>query len=325
MAFSTAINTSLLTTYLLRKFIPALEDELQFQKFTTKGTIPEGMGNIARFNVFSSPAANTTALTEGTTTGNEITTLTTTGVDATVAEYGEFLAVNRMAEFMSVPGSRQQLSDRMGYGAARSLDAIVRTNPGSGTGAQDTTVDWYCGAGANGGSGTAATPTAGSAAALIGAAALIRGVSGRGFRGIKGHTDGHLAAILTPTFERDMVQESSTGRMTWAEANTDVPGSKAQEKWVDGYMGSVYGTACYRTQAFFLTTVTSSSENNFLLAEGGLGAVSIIDADPQVFVNVASANDVGNPYRNRNTIAWHAYFAAALIDSNRVVRIYSLA
>ena len=122
-----------------------------------------------------------------------------------------------------------------------------------------------------------------------------------------------------------MVQEATAGRMTWAEAVTQVPGTMGQEKWVNGYMGSVYGTACYRTQNFDLTTITVSTENNYLLAEGGIGSLSIIDAAPSIYVNSASSSDVGNPYRNQNTIAWHAYFATALIDVNRVVRLYSLA
>ena len=50
------------------------------------------------------------------------------------------------------------------------------------------------------------------------------------------------------------------------------------------------------------------------------GAASLIDA-----VNSASAGDVGNPYRNRNTIAWHSYFAGALLASARVVKLYSAA
>lgn len=321
MAFSTASNTSLLTTYLIRKFIPALEDELQFQKFTTKATIPAGMGNVARWNVFSSPTGNTTALTEGTVTGNEITTLTTSGTDATIAEYGEFIVCPRLHDYTSVPGSRAELADRMAYGAALAIDSLVRAQ------ALTTTTARYC---QNEAVGATSTATAGadpldpgSAAAIIAAGAALRGNSARGFRGVSGHPDGAFAAIVTPTFEQDMVQEATAGRMTWAQAVTQVPGTMGQEKWVNGYMGSVYGTACYRTQNFSLTTITVSCENNYVLAEGGIGSLSIIDADPQVYVNTASANDVGNPYRNRNTVAWHSYFATSLIDSNRVVRLYS--
>ena len=318
-----APNTSLLTTYLIKKFIPALEDELQYQKFTTKATLPGGMGNIARWNVFNSPAAMVTPLVEGTTTGNVITTLTTTATDATIAEYGEFMHVTKLMDYCQVSGSRSELSDRMAYGAARSIDSLVRAQALATTTARYT-LDTVAGATATVTAGSAPLFN-GSAAALVHCGAALRGNSARGFKGIAGHPDGAFAAILTPTFEQDMVQEATAGRMTWAQAVTQVPGTLGQEKWVNGYMGSVYGTACYRTQNFTLTTITVSTENNYLLSEGGLGALGIGDASPQVFVNTASSGDVGNPYRNQNTIAWHAFFATKIIDVNRVIRLYSLA
>lgn len=321
MAWETgAANTSLLTTFLIKTFIPTLEDELQFQKFTTKATIPSGMSDIARFNVFNSPAVNTTALTEGFTTENEITTLATTGTDATILEYGEFIAVTRLMDYTQVSGARSELSKRMSYGGARTLDALVR-NQALTTTTVRYTLDALAGA-------TATIQTtnnaSGSAAAIVHCGGALRGNSARGFTGVSGHPSGAFAAILAPTFETEMVQEATAGRMTWAEAVTQVPGTMGQEKWVNGYMGSVYGTACYRTQNFSLTTVSANSmENNYVLAEGGIGAVSIIDAQPSILINTASSTDIGNPYRNRNTVAWHSYFAAALIDVNRVVRLYS--
>jgi len=321
MAWETAAaNTSLLTTYLIKKFIPALEDELQFHKFCTEATIPGGMGKIARFNVFNSPAANVTSITEGNTTANEITTLATTGTDATILEYGEFIVVTRLMDYTQVAGARSELSNRMNYGGARSLDSLIRNQAVTTTTARYT-LDELAGA-------TATIQTtndaSGSAAAIVHCGGALRGNSARGFSGVSGHPNGAFAAIVAPTFETEMVQEATAGRMTWATAVTQVPGTMGQEKWVNGYMGSVYGTACYRTQNFALTTVSANSmENNYVLAEGGIGAVSIIDADPSVLVNTASSTDVGNPYRNRNTVAWHSYFATALIDSNRVVRLYS--
>lgn len=324
MAFNTTVNTSLLTTYLIRKFIPALEDELQFQKFTTKATIPQGMGNVARFNVFSSPPANTSALTEGTSTGNQLTTITTTGTDATIAEYGEFISVTRLEEYCAVPNSRSELSNRLSYGAARSIDALVRNQ------ADTTTSDWYAGDGVEGGGTTQAAVSATynggpnlSAAAIIGAAAELRGNSARGFAGVNGHPNRHFACIMSTTAERDVVQEATAGRMTWAEAVTDVPGDMGQGKWVNGFMGSIYGTACYRSQNLTTAVLTGTVDENFILAEGGVGAVSIIDADPQIYINTASAGDIGNPYRNSHTVAWHIFFATALIDSNRVIKVYS--
>jgi hypothetical protein len=322
VASVTAVNTSLLTTYLEKTFIPALENELQYQKFCTKGFIPEGMGNILRFNVFSSPAANVDPLDEGSATDHIITTLTTTGTDLTMAEYGEYIKVSRLQDYTQVPGARAELSDRMAYGGALSIDSLVLA-----ASVTANTLDWYALATAVGGSAATGggNPTAGSAACLIGAGAILHGSAVRGHKGVAGHPDGHFAAIVTPTFERDMVQEATTGRMTWAQAVTNVGGTMGQEKWVNGYMGSVYGIAAYRTQNFNQATVTINCDVSTLIGAGGLGCASLKDADPKIFVNTPSSGDTGNPYRNHSTVAWHAEFATKLIDVNRVVRIYTLA
>ena len=327
MAWATSVNTSLLTTYLLKKFIPALEMELQLMKFTMEAELPEGMGNIARWNVFASPPENTTSLVEGTTTGNEITSLQQTPTNATIGEYGEFIIENNLQRYCQVSGARKELVDRLTYGAARSIDALVR-NQADLTGGQ-----WFAGPAVNGGATTAAAVSATyvpqfmSAAAIIGAAAVLRAAACRGFASVSGHPNRHFAAILSAKAERDMVQESTAGRMTWAQAVTNVPGMDGQGKWVNGYMGSVYGTACYRSQNLTLATLTNSADENYILAEGGLGALGTGDMEADIFINTPSSGDVGNPYRNRSTIAWHINFVAALLNSetNRVIKIYSAA
>lgn len=330
MAFNTTINTSLLTTYLIKKFIPALEAELQMQKFTTPAVIPEGQGKIGRFNVFSNPPGTVTPLAEGSTSGNEVTTLTTTGTDCTIAEYGEFIKVPQLQMLAAQKGSRDELSARFAYGGAVALDSLVRNK------AFGTTTAFFCTAAATGGVTSGATNvTNGSAAALIGAAKLLRNVGGaagtssatltsglgsgaKGFTGIQGHNDGDFAAIVSPMFEATMVTEGTTGRMTWAQAVTNVGGPLGQEKAIRGYMGAVYGTTAYRTQNYGQTTVTSLADDNYVLAAGGLGAVAFGDMKATIVVN-----DLNSPYKNVDTIAWHAFFGTSLIDSTRVVRMYS--
>lgn len=323
MAFNTTINTSLLTTYLIKKFIPTLEAELQFQKFTTPAIIPEGGGKIGRFNVFSNIPATSTPLVEGATTGNAITTLTTAGTDCIIAEYGEYLQVTQLESLAAVKGTRDALSKRFAFGGAYALDSLVRvaaTHTNAGT-------TFYCGnTSAVGGSTTAAIPGSGSASALIGAAKLLRYVTtagepntmAQGFSGKSGHADGDFAAIVSPQFEATMVTEGTTGRMTWGQANTNVGGAMGQEKVIKGRMGAVYGTTCYRTQNFSQVTVTSLSDINYLLADGGVGAVAFGDMKPTIIVN-----DLNSPYKNVDTVAWHAYFGTALVDAKRVIKMYS--
>jgi hypothetical protein len=200
------------------------------------------------------------------------------------------------------------------------LDGLVRAQ------AKLSTTAFYCSSTSQvGGSTTAAIPASGSASAIIGAAKNLRAASvdgvvvgARGFTGREGHEDGNFAAILTPQFEATMVTEGTTGRMTWSQAVTNVPGMMGQEKVIRGKMGPVYGVSCYRTQNYDQTTVTSLSDNNYILADGGLGAVAFGDMKPNVVIN-----DVNSPYKNVDSIAWHAYFGTGLISSARVVRVYS--
>lgn len=314
MAFTTAINTSLLTTWLNKTFIPALDRELVMYKFVTKAVIPKGAGNIGRFNVYAEPAGNTAPLTEGSTGGNEITTMTTTGTDITIREYGENIKVNDLLVYAAVGEQREKLRDRMSLGAAISIDSIIRTY------ALNTTTAFYAGAGASGGSTTAAIPTVGSAAALVGAKRILRDNKTRGFRGVGGHKDGNYAAWLSPKYELDMVTEGSTGRITWQNAVVNVNGDMGQSKVINGNLGPFYGVSTYITQNLTQTAITSTSDNNFVVSDGGLGAMAFRDMDPKILIT-----PINGPYQNANWIAWHIMFGAAIIDSARVVRLYSLA
>jgi N4-gp56 family major capsid protein len=317
MAFNTTINTSLLTTYLIRKFVPALEKELQLHRFTTKAMIPPGEGNVGRFNVFSSPAAATSFIAEGTATAGEITTLTTSPTNVTIREYGQFLKMTRLQDMAAVKGTRDEVADRMAYAAALTIDGLVRTRAKGGTALL-----------ANGASTLAATDTL-SARDLI--TASLETLSGDndvvGLRGVQGHPDGEFAAVVHPEAEADMVSEAatSTNKVVWSEIVKHVPGTEGQQKAIKGSMGSVYGTACYRSQNVDTSVLTNTitAFNNFVIGDGALGCVALEDMDPVIYVNTPSSGDVGNPYRNFSTIAWHVFYGDALIDANRVVRLYS--
>jgi hypothetical protein len=157
------------------------------------------------------------------------------------------------------------------------------------------------------------------AGSLIVARKVLRAALCKGFKGIESHPDGHFAAIITPTAELDMVTEVSTTKVTWATSVTNVPGRLGQEKWVNGYIGSVYGTAVYVTQNYNTASLTSTVELSYVISDGGIGAMAFGDMNPQIIFN-----DINSPYRNVKSIAWYALFQAKLIASTRVVKLYSL-
>jgi len=327
MAFtstSAGAASGLLTTWLNRKFISDLEWSLQFQKFTTKAIIPPGSGKIGRFNVFVPPPAgtsystsSTTALTETWTTQNEINTITATSTDITIAEYGEFHKTSALAMYAVVPGAREKLRKRLIDGAQVTIDYLTMKQ------FEQSTNYLYNTAAATGGTTTFSTGsvTALSAAAIMQAKKILFANKVPTFSGIAGHPDGKYAAVIGPKGELDIVTETTTGRLTWGQAVTNVGGPDAQKRWVDGYVGTIYGVAVYTTQN--LTTATaytgsSTGDVSFVCGDGGVGAMAFMDMEPSVVIN-----DVNSPYKNVDSVAWHIFYGTAILDTNRVVKMYS--
>ena len=327
MAFtstSAGAASGLLTTWLNRKFISDLEWTLQFQKFTTKAMIPPGSGKIGRFNVFVPPPAgtsystsSTTALTETWTTQNEIATITATSTDITISEYGEFHKTSALAMYAVVPGAREKLRKRIVDGAQVTIDYLTMKQ------FEQSTNYLYNTAAATGGTTTFSTGsvTGLSAAAIMQAKKILFANKVPTFSGIAGHPDGKYAAVIGPKGELDIVTETTTGRLTWGQAVTNVGGPDAQKRWVDGYVGTIYGVAVYTTQN--LTTATaytgsSTGDVSFVCGDGGVGAMAFMDMEPSVVIN-----DVNSPYKNVDSVAWHIFYGTAILDTNRVVKMYS--
>ena len=336
IATTTQNENTVLTTWLNKSFVSDLTFELQLQKFTTKAMIPPGSGKAGRFIIFSPPTVHTggttssgsysglgsTALTEGLGTGNEITSVTETSAVVTVAEYGEFVPVTTLWDYAAVAGARDRIRKRMRDGALYTVDNIVRyvsmTSENilycypnyQGSQVSGTTL---------GASFTRALGNQCNAAAIIAARKTLYAYKSHGLEGVPGHPSGQYAAVLTPMQELDIVTEITTMRVYWSNMVVNVPGPQGQERMVKGYLGSIYQTACYTTNAYSTALCTgASAEVGFVYGDGAVGAMAIENMEPQIILN-----GVDTPYKNRNTIAWHLFFGSVLIDGSRVVKLYS--
>lgn len=323
---SNAAVDDVFATWINRKFVSDLEYSLQHMKFTMKGTIQKGAGaTILRLVDFAPPSpgtqgpvlsytgTGTTNLTEATVSGNEITSITTNPTNITVLEYGEFLKIGQMYEYAAVEGTRERLRKRLLDGGNGTLDSLVRVQ------AHTSTNLLCCTAVQTGGQTTITTATACGAAAIMQARKILFAGLCTGISGVSGHPDGQFAAVITPLQELDIISEVTTLRVNWSGAVVNVPGAMGQEKFVKGYIGSIYGVAVYTTQNHITATNGTTNQIGYIYGDGGVGSVSYGDAMPEVILN-----DVNSPYKNVNSIAWHAYFAAGLISSTRVVKMYSL-
>ncbi len=324
---STLDIKGVLTTWINRNFVRDLEWQLQHQKFTTKATIPQGAGNIGRFLTFAPPTAytgysglGTVALTEAatfasaTSASHEITAITQTSTDITIGEFGEFTKVGTLYEYAAVPGLRAELLKRLRDGAAFGLDRFTLTKSLTTTNIlyADTTPQ-----GASSSTTTLMTAVLGASSITAATKVLFAGLA-KGFDNAPGVPSGQYAAVITPDQEQDLVTEFTTLRMSWSNSVVNVPGAMGQEKWVNGYIGSIYRTAVVVTQNYVTQSITQTQETAIVYADGGVGAMAFGDMNAQIILN-----DVNSPYKNVNSFAWYARYGAGLIDSARVVKLYS--
>lgn len=319
--------TSVLTTWLNKNFVSDLEWMLQYQRVTEKAVIPAGSGNIGRFLTFNAPTKyksysgdgggdGSTAITEGSTTANEITGITQTSTNITIGEFGEFTKIGTLYEYASVSGLRAKLLKRLRDGAAFSLDRFTLKK------ALLTTTTRIATAGTAGSTAYTAAllQTSLGAAAIMSTRRVLVENLAQGFEGEAGIPNGQYACIVTPGQEQDIITESTTTRTTWQYGNVNVPGPMGQEKFVKGYLGSIYQVAMFVTQNYTtLTNSGSGADVGIMFADGGVGAMAFQNMNAEIIVN-----DVNSPYKNMNSIAWHANFGAGLIDANRVIKLYSL-
>ena len=313
-------------TWINKQFISDLEFSLQHQKFTSRVVMPDHSGgNVARFVDFAPPVANvgyatgsTAFSTEASTTANEIASITTGETNLTISEYGEFIKVGQLYDLASVSGTRERIRKRVADGGAISIDTVVRVQAHA-----STTVLYALATSAIGGTTSTTGYTSASlmnTALLMQARKILYANTAKGFSDVAGHPRGHFAAVLTPKQELDITTEVTTGRIYWSNAVVNVAGAMGQEKFVNGYIGSVYGVAVYCTQNFVTASVSSTtSDVGYVYADGGVAAAAFDQMDPRIIIN-----EVNSPYKNVNSIAWHALFGAGLHASTRVVKLYSV-
>lgn len=97
---ATSSLTSMMQTYYDRKLIKDMKPVLCYTKHGQKRPIPANSGKTVKFRKYEPFAPTTTPLTEGVTPdGHEITQ---TDVDATVAEYGDYVTISSLLDLTAV-------------------------------------------------------------------------------------------------------------------------------------------------------------------------------------------------------------------------------
>lgn len=323
MAISTGINTSLLRVYLIRQLIPRLEQMLQYHKVTKPATLPEGDHSVtARWNVYSNLTGNTTPLTEGTNTEGEVTTITSTGVEATVAEYGQFVKRNQLMKRAMSRQALQEFGEVLAFSQRLTMDNLVMA-------AASATTNYFVSHETATNTGTVATTDTLYAPDLVWLSTIFK--KAYAWKGLDA-AEGAYCLIIDPEPAADIMTDVTNTRLSWANIYQNTP--EGTRRITEGAVGKIGRMAVFETNinstAVHTASTTPASASgtvtsyvNYAFADYGVGSLAFEDIQPDVIVTPESTPSISNPYRNLGALAWHMVFVAKLLDSTRVIKVYT--
>lgn len=128
MAVSTATTTNdnMLLSYLERRLVRTLEEQVWFYQLCTKYPLPEGSGTSITFNAWRRIAAASSTLSEFNASANNAATLSSRKITATIASYGRRIELTDLFEKTAISSPTQGAIDRLMQSAALSLDNVCQ-------------------------------------------------------------------------------------------------------------------------------------------------------------------------------------------------------
>jgi N4-gp56 family major capsid protein len=124
MAVSTTSTLSAnMYEYYVRTLLKVLQPRLQLYKLGKKTSLPKNTGKQVKWLLYAKLASSTSALTEGTNPSE--TSLTSSNVTATVAQYGQYAKVSDLLSFTSIDDTIKEHAEIFGKAGAESVEDLI--------------------------------------------------------------------------------------------------------------------------------------------------------------------------------------------------------
>lgn len=289
--------------------------ELVHDQFGQKRPIPKNGGKTIEFRKFSSLPKATTAITEGVTPVGK--RLDVTSVQATVAQYGDYIVQSDMLELTSLDNTILEATKLLGKQAGATLDTIVRNIIAAGTNVS------YCPK-VSGSTETEVTSRSAldtsaklTVKAIQKAVAKLRGQNAPTF-------GGKYVAIIHPYVAYDLMRDPE-----WIDAHKYA----TPDNLYQGEIGEIAGCRFVQTTEAKIwndsTCPTDSAGGNFsvyatlIVGEGAYGVTEISGGGLQTIVKQKGSAGTSDPLDQRSSVGWKAIKTAELLVPNYIVRIES--
>lgn len=293
---TTSLGANLLTdVWVEKQFISRLLDSLLAVKLGKPSTLPENMGKVVRWQYSSQPAVLSSVTDGADPTGNTWTTVTVT---ATLGEYKAESAVTRQLLKVGLSAWLEEVVDASAFQMAATFDTVALTAlDGS-----SVSVD----------AGTAMT-----------AEATRQAVQKLVMANVKPHPvspgGNFMYGIYSAEAAYDMMGE---GAPAWFQVKSaDYLNTLVSPFGDDLASSAIYGAIIKLSNAVRQQT---NEDYNVIVGNEALGVASLDTSviDPRIYVTRPEER-VDRAARDQGSIGSYALFAAARLDSNRVVMVKS--
>lgn len=313
---TTANVPGLIPAYYDRLLLDNLYPDLYLYQFGQKRRIPRNFGKTITFTrYYKSSAAGGSylpvVLTEGTSPG--LSSLSAAVITTTLSGFGSAIGVSDLIVMTAISdvvrGAVFELSKGMALKIERKLRQFLCTT-GSLLPAKNTAAT---------SSHTIATASTIDAVDIYRASAKLRQNDARTW------SDGYFAAIAHPRVAFDIRNDTSTGG--WIDINKYATNETVGNIY-RGEVGRIGGVRVVESsEAKFLGAVSLSANASgfmtFVVAPGAFGVAELDGSAASVFVKQVGSAGSSDPINQKGSVGVKVYFGAAVLDSNRIVRISS--
>lgn len=294
--------------YWVRKMLDRTQPVLVHSRYTNKEYVPSNGGMNVTWRRFSTIAASTTALTEGTFPAETIPTIVT--VVATINQYGQWFRSTDIVKNQAFDDVKAEGTKALGETMANSADQLTRNVMNAGS-----TVQYASTAGSR---GAVASGMRINSAELREAIATLKGNNAPKF------DDGTYTAIIHPDTEQDLFNDSNIVNAFQYAANRG-----GSNPLASGELGNYLGVKFVTTTNSAVSATGLSLGNGptdvyltILFGKDYVGEVGLSAMTSQIIYHEpGSSGALNDPLSQVWSLGYKFAHAAARLDENRCVRL----
>lgn len=302
--------TAAVNYYYNRVMLKAARPLLVHLNWAQVKDIPTNQGASIRFRRYTLLSAATTALTEGTTPDGS--QLAITNVNATVAQYGDFVTITDWLKYTTLDPILTETADLLGQQAGNTLDQLCRNVIGAGT-----TIQY--------------ASTATTTATVTASMKITRDEIREAVRTLQGNDCAKMTRMVNAStgFNTSPINASYIGIISHStlydlkDQTGFIPVEEyaSQKNVMEGEVGAMDDVRFVMTTNALTESSTVTVHHTLIIGANFYGISRISGHAIENIIKPLGSAGTADPLNQRATSGWKASFVAKILNENFAVRI----